>query len=167
MYRVPSNRKLPGLTFFVTAVTRQRKPLFATQPAVGIVLDILQFFRQRSEWELYGYVIMPDHIHFVAKPIAPQTIPALVRRLKTFTAKQLGQGPIWEEGYHSEGLTSYPMIRQKLNYIFENPVRAGLAADRILYPWSSACESLSDVARRTIDPFVAESAEAKTAGGRH
>ena len=138
MYRTPPNRKISDLTFFVTASLRDRQLLFADDAAAKIVLDSLQFFRAHGEIELYGYVIMPDHVHFVVRPVSPLTLPNMMRRFKTYTAHTIGAGAIWEDGYHSEVLTHAGIVKQKLNYIHENPVRQKLATKAENFRWSSA-----------------------------
>jgi REP element-mobilizing transposase RayT len=34
---------------------------------------------------------------------------------------------VWQEGYHAKLISSEEMVRQKIEYIHHNPVRAGLA----------------------------------------
>ena len=113
------------------------------------MLDSFRFFRENGKIELYGFVIMPDHLHAILKTKAPVTISQFVKRMKTHIAHMLGQGPIWEKGYWSEVIEGGSFMKQKLVYIHENPVRAGLVRKPEDYPWSSAkeylCKTTSDV----------------------
>lgn len=68
--------------------------MFANERAAQIALDSLQFFRRTKEIALYGYVIMPDHIHLIVKPLAPLTLSKFMRRFKTFIAHSLDRGSI-------------------------------------------------------------------------
>jgi len=139
-YRPPENRAVSGLTFFVTARLRQSLRILAEAEHAKAVLNTLQFFRERHEAELYGYVVMPDHIHVIIRPLEPHTVSGLMRRLKTYTAKTMGKGPIWGEGFWSEVVPNDASLRQKLNYVHANPIRAGLVDKPEEYPWSSAGE---------------------------
>lgn len=153
MVRIPANRGVPDLVFFITAGLRNRLPLFSNPKAAQIVVDSFQFFRENGGVEFYGFVVMPDHVHIVLKTKAPLTISQFVKRMKTHIAHSLGKGPIWEKGYWSEVIEGEVFMRQKLVYIHENPVRAGLVVSAEESLWSSAkeyfCKSTSDV----IDPY--------------
>ena len=154
MHHVPPNRKLPDQIFFVTTVLEPRQPRFANPRAAQIVLDSFQFFRARREGKLYGFVIMPDHLHFIVKPLAPQTLPNLMRRLKSHVAHELDEGIIWEKSYYSEIMTSKSLFYQKLRYTHDNPPRAGLTLDDVSYPWSSASQYASAAPSDSIDSFT-------------
>ena len=111
--------------------------------------------------KLHGYVVMPDHIHLLLRPLAPATISDVMRRLKSFTAHEIGQGRIWSEGFWSELVPNDKSLFQKLTYIHNNPLRAGLARQPHEYLWSSACEYLKSEMNGLIDkPF------GKAASGR-
>ncbi|RPH91990.1 hypothetical protein EHM69_12535 [candidate division KSB1 bacterium] len=138
MRRVPENRIVGDLTFFVTTCLKTTTRLPGSTHLGQLVLDTLNFYRQRGEIECYGFVVMPDHIHLIVKMIAPVTLPRWMNCFKSYVARQLNQGPIWQRGYWSEVVPSIPFLEQKLLYIHENPVRAGLVQDATQYPWSSA-----------------------------
>jgi putative transposase len=152
MVRVPQNRAISDLVFFITTGINNRIPLFKKPEAAKLVIDSFQFFRQRGEIELYGFVVMPDHLHIVLKVKEPLTISQFTKRLKNYIANSLGEGPIWEKGYWSEVIAGEFFLRQKLVYIHANPVRAGLVESVEEYPWSSAREYYRDNPSVIIDP---------------
>jgi putative transposase len=129
MERTPHSRTLRDQTFFVTTSTLNRKPVFASDVAAEIVLNTLQFFRQRKEIELYGYVIMPDHVHLALRVAEPLTLPNLMRRFKSFVARAVGQGEIWEKGYWSQAIPAEAVLVQKLRYMMRNPVEEGFCEE--------------------------------------
>ena len=140
MKRVPGNRFVEDCTYFVTLTLQERRTLFADAGAAGIVLRALQTDRQRGQIALFAYVIMPEHVHVVLRPIPPLVLPQWVRRFKTFVAHSLKRGPIWMHDYWSEYLWDEKMIIQKIEYIHRNPIRRGLVDELGRYPWSSAAE---------------------------
>jgi putative transposase len=154
MRQVPENRKAVGLTYFVTSRVEGCGSVFSDEPACKIVVDSLQFYRQRGDIELYGFVIMPDHIHLIIKMGDDLTLEWWMNRFKSFVAHSLGRGPIWQKGYWSEVMTSVSLLEQKLTYIHENPVRGGLAERAEDYKWSSARDMLTDTQRKSTDRFV-------------
>lgn len=152
MRRVPENRSAAGLTFFATCALKDRRPLFSLPCNAQAVLDALQFYRAQRGIEVYGFVIMPDHIHMVVKPQAPLTLPAFMNRFKSYVAHCVSPEAIWQRGYWSEVVASDGFLRQKLIYLHENPVRAGPVQAAEDFIWSSAGDIFSGDTSR-IDPF--------------
>jgi len=138
MRRVPENRCASDLTFSVTARLNTTQAKLNEKDAAQLVIETLSFYRRRGEIEVYGFVVMADHMHLVVKVLSPVTLPRWMDRFKSYIARQLGKGPIWQRGYWSEVVPGIPFLEEKLNYIHENPVRAGLVQDAADYPWSSA-----------------------------
>jgi len=143
---------LPDLTFFISAAINDRLPVSSDDHAAQIALDCLQFFRRNGEIFVYGYVIMQDHVHRVLRPVAPLTLPKFIRRFKTFVAHQFGKGAIWQKGCWSEVIVNTDMLWNRVRYLNENPVRAGLVTVSTEYRWSSATEYLLDEPPGLIDP---------------
>ncbi len=54
--------------FFVTFVTWGRRPLFQSESAAKLLLETVFSYRQRGIFQLYEFVIMPDHIHLLLAP---------------------------------------------------------------------------------------------------
>ncbi len=92
MQHIPENRQGSDLTFFVNAALWHRQPIFADPRAAQIAMDSLQHLRQSGEIWLYGFVIMPGHVHLLVHPLPPQTLPKIMRRFKTWVAHELEQG---------------------------------------------------------------------------
>ena len=150
---MPENRSLSELTFFITAGLKNRLPLFREPETAKLVMECFQFFRKNGEIELYGFAIMPDHLHVILKTKTLTTISQIVRRFKNFVAHSVGQGPIWEKGYWSEVIEGDTLLRQKLVYIHENPVRVGFVSRAEDYPWSSAREYFCRMSSEIVDPY--------------
>jgi putative transposase len=58
-------------TFFVTAVTWQRRAIFRSEPLAHLLLDTLQRYRAQKKFLLHEFVLMPDHFHLLLTP-APE-----------------------------------------------------------------------------------------------
>jgi putative transposase len=152
MVKTPANRSEKGLTFFVTTGIMDKIRVFDKPESAKLVLETLQFFRKRNEIELYGYVVMPEHVHFMVKLTGNETISNIVKRMKTFASRQLGPDVQWEKGFWSEVIEGREFGLQKLKYIHENPVRKGLVAQAEDYEWSSAKEYAKNESEM-IDPM--------------
>jgi len=95
--------------------------------------------------KLHAVVVMPDHMHMLFRPLRDQQgwpIPAVdvLQCLKSATAhcinKLLGtSGPLWEEESFDHVLRSDESLKEKCEYIRQNPVRRGLARKAEDYEW--------------------------------
>lgn len=151
MQKIPANRFEHDQIYFVSAAMRGRIPVFANGAAAQIALNALQFYRARKDIQLFGYIIMPDHIHLVLSPVAPLILPDFMRRYKNYLAHELALGSIWDKGYWSEVVVNEMMFWSRLKYLHENPLRKGLADRMADYPWTSALAYEKDELAYLID----------------
>jgi len=136
-------------------------PLFKDPVIAKIILDALVFIQKEKKVELYAYVIMENHTHFIAKG---DQLAEHVRNLKSYTAHQIVKYlekknnsldlkklkrakqsyktesvyQIWQEGFHPKQLFTVKMFAQKLEYIHFNPVKRGYVDDPTHWRYSSA-----------------------------
>ncbi|HKP37044.1 MAG TPA: transposase [Pyrinomonadaceae bacterium] len=139
----------PNTLHYVTLVTYNRVPIFKSDQACGIVVDVLDEVRNIFPYKLIGYVLMPDHAHAIVN-IQNGEINQWLHKLRGNSArkilnwlredghllslKKLELNPpqkrkhthdVWQKDRSVIDLWSPKFIRQKLNYLHLNPVRAG------------------------------------------
>ena len=107
-----------------------------------IVICALDFYQRRGEFDLFGYVVMGNHVHLVLQPSPGRRLADVMRDFKKWTsrcnaAKAPGQ-PLWERRYDDNLIRTPEEMLAVLAYIHSNPVRAGIVEDPSDYPWSSA-----------------------------
>ncbi|HEY4357429.1 MAG TPA: transposase [Acidobacteriaceae bacterium] len=123
-------------TFFVTAVTADRRRLFQTDTNAQLLLETLQHYRQEKFYLLHAFVVMPDHIHLL---ITTEDLPAAMQRIKGGFSHRLGSKvPIWQKGYTDHQVRNAEEFRSRRGYILQNPVRARLTERVEDFPYSSA-----------------------------
>jgi REP element-mobilizing transposase RayT len=111
-------------------------------------LDSLRYCQENKGLEIYAWVIMSNHCHFILRSNG-HNLSDVIRDFKKYTAKKVVQAIkdniyesrkkwllwlfkkddhiwFWEEGYHGEEINSRNFFDTKANYIHLNPVRAGL-----------------------------------------
>ena len=150
MKSVPQTRTLTDSTFFITSNLDGEK-CFVDEANARIVLNTLDFYRKRGDILLYGFVVMPDHIHLLLNVNAPTTLPRFMNGLKSYIANQLGNRSIWQKSYWSELITNEHHFAEKLNYIHANPVRTNIVQSPEEFMWSSARDYLDGNANGRID----------------
>jgi len=146
---------------FMTCIVMEWLPVFTRPETVQIILDCWQFQRLHSGLRLYGYVVLENHLHFIAQ--APD-LRSCVSRFKSFTARQIidylqaqhstsllerlrfskrahkvdRDFQTWQEGVHAELIFNETMMREKLVYIHANPVKRGYVSLPEHWRYSSA-----------------------------
>lgn len=151
----------PGGHYFVTCTVVNWLPIFTRKPYFDILIDSLQFCRQHKALKVYAYVILDNHLHLV---VAGDKLTDIIRDFKSYTAKGLiarleqdqktwvlnqlqyykqpnktrSDYQVWQEGFHPQQIISEEMLRQKIDYLHHNPVRAGLVARPEDWLYSSA-----------------------------
>jgi REP element-mobilizing transposase RayT len=142
--------------------------VFSRQQYRDIVIESFKYCQQSKGLHLHAYVIMSNHIHLVVSVDEGFSISAFVRDCKKFTAKRIFEDietnniesrrewmlhqfkyyasrhtrneryQLWEHDNHFIELSSPAFTQQKIDYIHNNPVRAGLVYRAEDYVYSSA-----------------------------
>ncbi len=147
--------------YFMTSTINGWLPVFTRKETVESVLDSWKYLQETSEFKLYGYVILENHIHFIAKS---NDLSKDIRRFKSWTGKRIlsqlksaganrlleqlelmkrayktdSKYQLWEEGTHPQLIESESVMRQKLDYMHFNPVKRGYVERPEHWRYSSA-----------------------------
>jgi REP element-mobilizing transposase RayT len=88
---------------------------------------------------------MPDHVHLLLRPLRnpdgwPYPLVEILQCLKSATAHRINKllhlcGPVWEEESFDHVLRSDESLKEKCEYIRQNPVRRGLVQEPEEYRW--------------------------------
>jgi putative transposase len=125
--------------FFVTTnLAESVEPLTPAERA--LILSVLADQHDRGEFFLFGYVVMPTHIHLLFHP-RKKDLVQIMRNLKSKTGFAISRarctpGPIWQERYFDTILRRVQNFWEKLDYIHRNPVVAGLVENPEGWSWS-------------------------------
>jgi REP element-mobilizing transposase RayT len=140
----------PNTFHYVTLVTHNRVPVFRSDEACQVFVDVLAEVRERFPYKLIGYVLMPDHVHAIVNN-SKSTISEWLHRERGNSARKIlawlrderylmslkklelanpqkrqNTHAVWQKDPSVIDLWSHKFVRQKLNYLHLNPVRAGL-----------------------------------------
>jgi valyl-tRNA synthetase len=142
-----SIRRLPhfeqgGSTSFVTFRTRDGH---LSEAERRLVLDAcFHWHGQRARF--YAVTVMPDHVHMLVKPIEREpgvwyTLGEIMHAIKSFTAHEINRarktsGAFWQDEWFDRIVRDAQEFEEKLGYIENNPVTAGLADKPGTYPFS-------------------------------
>jgi len=148
--RFDDQRYVHYVTF---SVYRRRRLLDLDQPK-RMVLGVLNHQLQALAARCVGFVLMPDHVHaLIWLPDSRDLVRFLHgwKRMSSFGIRrwyaehapnyfqQFGLGDkFWQPKYYAFQVYSQRKLEEKLTYMHENPVRAGLVQRAIDWRWSSA-----------------------------
>jgi len=104
----------------VTTKTHGNREFFTNEENAQILLNCIGNFRKEGRYRLLAFVIMPDHLHIILRPDREEHISKIMHSIKRGIIRD--EKEFWE----------------KVNYIYNNPLRAGLAEAPEDYPYSSA-----------------------------
>ncbi|HUA97855.1 MAG TPA: transposase [Terracidiphilus sp.] len=125
-------------TYFVTAVTAQRRSLFQVTANAELLQRTILEYRSQGRFLLHAFVIMPEHFHALITPAPEVSLEKTMQFIKGgFSFRLKSKLDVWMRSYNETQI----MTKEKFNrcslYIENNPVRRGLALTPEGYPFSS------------------------------
>ncbi len=160
----------PKAAYFVSFAVVEWLDVFTRNEYKDILLDSLSFCQKEKGMEIYAWCIMTNHVHLVFKSVGEQKPEQLLGDFKRFTSKAVVKAIIdnpkesrkevlleqfskaaksssnvakyqfWRHDNRPIEVWSNKVIFEKINYIHQNPVEAGLVFRPEDYRYSSAVD---------------------------
>ncbi len=95
------------------------------------------------KYKLHAWVIMPNHVHLLLTPKEGHSLSEIVHSCKSFTANRANkmldlEGRFWFPEAFDRFIRDFEHFEKTLNYIENNPAKAGLCMKRSDWRFSSA-----------------------------
>jgi REP element-mobilizing transposase RayT len=161
-YQITDQEGLHYLTFTIVDWI----DIFSRQIYRDIIIDSLNYCNKEKGLDIFAFVIMTNHIHLIAQS-RKGALSEVIRDFKKFTSKKIIETinsepesrsswmldrfrfnasqrvsnkdyQVWKHGNHAVYMYSPDFMREKLNYLHNNPVRAGIVEKPEDYLYSSA-----------------------------
>ena len=134
---------VPGQVYLVTSTTHHRRHLFDDFDVGCFASASLSDPMQWGQSRLLAWVLMPDHWHALFVLGEEETLARRVGWVKAESARRLGRcflhlGRVWAPAFHDRALREEDDIQAVARYVVANPVRAGLVARVVDYPFWDA-----------------------------
>ena len=143
--------------------------VFSREQYKELFVESLKYCQEKKGLVLHAWVIMTNHVHLIISSNTNK-IEDIVRDLKKYTSKQIikaiQENPtesrkdwmlnifsyagksnnnnkdfqFWKQDYHPIELNTAPKLKERLDYLHENPVRSGLVWEPWHYKYSSAID---------------------------
>ncbi|QQS51573.1 MAG: transposase [Bacteroidota bacterium] len=153
-------------TYYLTFQVVGWADIFSRKVYRDIIIESFEYCRRNKGLEIFAYVIMTNHVHAILRS-KEGLLSDIVRDFKKHTSKQIleavntnnesrrewlemifkyhakfnkraGDRQLWTHENHAVELSTSEMIESRINYIHENPVRAGWVENPEDYLYSSA-----------------------------
>jgi len=138
---------------FVTTTIVDWLPLFSLEKPSVIAIEEFRTTLEVYRVSVFGYVLMPSHLHAILSFAEIQQLSGFVQCFKSVSSRRIkqidlslyqaffwreGKFRLWKPRFDDFIIRDKEQFEMKLNYIHENPVRAGLVTEAIDYKYSSA-----------------------------
>ena len=150
-----------GHPHFLTCTVVGWLPVFTRPETVEIVLASWRFLQEQGRLVIFGYVILENHLHWITSAddlgrevgdfksytarqiidlLEARKVYTILRQLKQLKARHKTdrEHQLWQEGSHPQLIQGREMMRQKLEYMHNNPVERGYVDDPTHWRYSSA-----------------------------
>ena len=115
--------------------------IFADNEDDEKLLEILKFCKAISEFEIFAYCLMGNHIHLLLKEVK-EPIDQIMKRIATrfvywYNIKYQRVGHLFQDRFKSEPVENDEYFLTVIRYIHQNPVKAGICKKPQDYTFSS------------------------------
>ena len=147
--------------YFITITTVEWIPIFTRAKYCDMFIESLRYCRQNKPMKTHAFVLLDNHAHMV---VSGKNLSKVFKEFKSFTAREVirlarfedrvwllnqlsfwkkkyktdSDHQVWQEGVHPQLIANEKMLRQKIEYIHDNPVKAGLVEKPEHWVYSSA-----------------------------
>lgn len=138
-----------GDLHYITCSCYQRKAFLGSAARRDLFLKIFEQVRQKYEFQVVGYVVMPEHFHLLIGEPDDGNVSLVMQVLKQRVSRQCrarsrGQSSddatppaFWHTRSYDFNVFTKKKVVEKLDYIHWNPVKRGLVASPDQWRWSS------------------------------
>jgi putative transposase len=125
--------------YSVTTITFERQKIFNDFRYARILIQTLRQSQLEMQSETVGFVVMPDHLHWMFKLNHPVKLASLMMKIKGRSSRHINllrhsSQPLWQSGYYDHCLRGDEDLLKNMRYIVANPLRAGLVSTLKQYP---------------------------------
>ena len=131
-----------GRVCYITIGVRDRRPVFADPVVAASAVNVLRAHADLTSVCIYAFCIMPDHVHLVAEASLCCDLVTFVGQFKNLAQRAAWArgvpGQFWQSSFWDHFVRRDEDLRRVIEYVLDNPVRAGLVAARQDYPFAGS-----------------------------
>ena len=122
--------------------------------AIAQIVSNAFHFHDNKRYDLFAFTIMPNHFHIILKPIKIKggeksenlekdyfSLENIMRSIKGYSGKEANKylkksGDFWQHENYDHVIRNYDELLITVNYILNNPVKAGLCKTAENWNWN-------------------------------
>jgi REP element-mobilizing transposase RayT len=137
--RQPRKRLPARGVFHITARGVERRAIFLDDDDRRLFVALLELAQQRHEWKVLAYCLMTNHIHVLVDArradLSAGAHLLIGRYAQLFNDRYERTGHLFQGRFHARAVEDDEYLAYVCDYVFDNPIRAGLCRDRAEWPW--------------------------------
>jgi len=138
----PQRIQAEDRTFFITSRTAEGKAILQTDRMADLFAEVLRGYMREAKFKVHDFVVMRNHVHLLLTIGSNMTIEKAMQLIKgsfSYRARtELGfRGEVWQRGFSDVRVRDEAGFRAHQLYIYNNPVKAGMARTAEEYPHGS------------------------------
>ncbi|MFZ0704889.1 MAG: transposase [Candidatus Korobacteraceae bacterium] len=119
-------------TFFVTTRTAEGKSILQTDRMADLFADVLRSYIRAGKFRVHDFVVMRNHVHVLITLDEAMTVEKAMQLIKggfSYRARTELEfkGEVWQRGFSDVRVRDEESFWRHQKYIYDNPVRAGMA----------------------------------------
>jgi putative transposase len=131
-----------GAIYFVTICCERRGVnQLCRKTTAAMIFETARRYHADCRWHLRLLLLMPDHLHMLVGIEGEDSLSKIIRDFKRATARFARAD--WQRNFFDHRLRHEESLRQKEDYVRENPIRAGLIKGGEPWPFMLAAEDLT------------------------
>jgi len=120
----------------------QKQNIFLEDADYVKFLEILKFYKRKFWFKIYGYCLMPNHIHLLVQPKLPNDLRTFMQGLTQtytiwFNKKYKKVGHLWQGRFKNMVVVKDEYFLNCVYYVEMNPLRKDIVNTPGDYLWSS------------------------------
>ncbi len=129
-----THRTSPSWTYFVTTKAWQNVSVFQVQQSAEIVVGKILEYRDKKNYLLHEFVLMPNHLHLLLTPSETVSLEKAVQLIKGGSSHEIhivrrNKMQIWQSGFRESRVKDFAEYKIKTDYIRFNPIAAKLVEE--------------------------------------
>ncbi|MBL7084774.1 MAG: transposase [Candidatus Omnitrophica bacterium] len=145
--------------YHLMARGNQKQRIFRDETDFKEYLNRLKHYKRKFKFKLYGYCLMPNHIHLVGQVTNVKDLSKFMQGFALsytayFNDKYNGVGHLWQGRFKNKVIVKDQYLLDCISYVELNPLRAKMVNAAYEYAWSSYRERVLGNGFKLLDELT-------------
>jgi len=133
---------LDNAIYHINTRGNQKQKVFRQDSDYEKFIQLVVKYKRRFKFKLYGFCLMPNHVHLIIMVAEQEVLKKIMLGLNLsytiyFNSRYKIVGHLWQGRFKSKVIEDEKYLLDCINYVENNPVRAGIVKSAAEYRWSS------------------------------